>query len=388
MKAKIGLIELKSHHEVLRTYLLGFVQAETELYCYTNAFNYNLQKDLHQTEQIHWRLISKEQSTEEFILQQQSEMATLDYLLITTIFPLANRSLLTASRTGLLIHGFHLLYRPLYQLFSFSEMSRLPMRLLKAPRSWGQHLKVRQWIKAVDDIVVGAQSVLDYLQKEQLTGQKPVQLLELYINESTAPIHQREQIQICVPGNINTTTRDYDLLFRVFKQLTPELLKSITLVFLGVVKTRYARSIKKQFQQLAPDLTLVFFDRYLNQETYDQYLQESDFLICPIKRFTYSGMVQEVNASSHLTANVNDAIRLGIPAIFPTHYQLPDALKTVTDTYADEKELLSLLEHWLTEKSFNHYKNKMEEALQYYNAFNTGKRFSNFLNQTAFLNSN
>lgn len=380
MEKKIGLLELKAHHEVLRAYLLGFTQVDVQLYVYTNSFNYDLQKDLHDSTHIQWRLIQTNQSNDQFIDQHREEITSLDFLLITTIFPLTQKTFPRLTKTGILIHAWHFLFRPQFQFLSKIDLDKLPLRLLKMPLTWYRRHQMKQWISQIDTLIVGAQSVYDYLKHSKTPTHRPFYLLEMYVNESLTPVHSQQPTTIVVPGNISTSSRDYELLYRVFHQLDTRLDAPIRLCFAGVVKTKYAKKIQQRFSQLSPKMETVFFDQYLNQEQYDQLLLTADFLLCPIKTFSYSGMIREWNGYSHLTANVNDVIRLGIPAIFPEDYPIPQNVQQIIGKYNSEAHLLMLLEQWINEQTFNHYKNKGIIHFQSYNLPNAKIRFKQFLN--------
>jgi hypothetical protein len=80
-----------------------------------------------------------------------------------------------------------------------------------------------------------------------------------------------------------------------------------------------------------------------------------------------------------VTATVNDTIRLGIPALFPEHYELPVSLKKVVGKYTDEADLQQLLQDWIKEKIYNRYKEQMAAQLQPYNEEQTAQRFQSYV---------
>ncbi|MEM9824638.1 MAG: hypothetical protein AAF985_26355, partial [Bacteroidota bacterium] len=88
-----------------------------------------------------------------------------------------------------------------------------------------------------------------------------------------------------------------------------------------------------------------------------------------------------INGKTHVTATVNDAIRLGIPAIFPQHYPLPEVLKPVVGTYDQTADFKTLLLRWIQEKTYNQHKQQMATQLQPYAKAQTRLRFQSYVRQ-------
>jgi hypothetical protein len=277
MSFKIGLTELKAHHEVLRVYLLGFLMAEVEVYCYTNVFNHQLQNDLHEDPRLIWRIKEQDQSDEQFLNNYEKEINQLDYWLLTTYVPLSNLSKFTPNRKAVLIHSLNAFFQPRAHLFSSKDLGKLPLRLLKLPLTWYRHYHLRTWAHPIDEIVVGVKSVFQHLHEKKFNSQFPIRLIEMYYNEKIAPIRKEGPLRIGIPGNINSGARNYEMLLRVFRQIESTLEEKIDLVFPSLVNTNYARSIKNGFEQLGPKLKCHFFEHYLDQEEYDQLLLSLTF---------------------------------------------------------------------------------------------------------------
>ena len=379
-RPKIGLLELKSHHEVLRTYLLGFLAAEAEVHCFTNSFNAELNQDLIEQNHSNWYIQKAGQNQEQFLNSLKASFQELDYLIITTYFSELPFYLFKKQKVGLLIHSWHFIVQPWYQMVRGSSSIALINRWIKIPKTIIRRQKMLKQLSQATHLIAGAQSIVNYLNQQSYKSTQSIRLLELYINEKITPVRQNaSELKIAIPGSIQKNSRDYDLLVEVFKQLAGTTDQNIQLLFPTIANNPTSKQIKEQLQPLAPKIQTIFYEEYLDQEQYDQLLLKADFLFCPIQRYSYNGHVREVNGQSHLSANVNDMIRLGIPAVFPNFYILPPAIKSIVGTYSTMNNCVALLRQWISQKTYNEIKGEMSQHLQSYQREAVGKRFRQFL---------
>ncbi|MEM8909134.1 MAG: hypothetical protein AAGD05_14910, partial [Bacteroidota bacterium] len=307
MKPKIGIMELMTHHEVLRAYLLGFLANDLECYCFTTAFNQELNPDLIDHPQIHWHLPSHTQTRLAYLTAQSAVLSQLDVLIITTPFSFDQwPSSLLCKKMVLLIHGLHFWFHP---WFAFSRLKAFPsvrpnvLRFLKIPSTLQRRRNLRRWLPQVDCLLVGQRQLQEYAKQSKWSIAPQLKVLEFYVAEKKAPIYaERSAIHIGVPGNIHPNSRDYTLLLRVFRQLAQANLPPIQLFFPSRAQTGFAQKLQQELGQLAPQITCHFYEHYLGQATYDQILLAADFLFCPIQQFSYNGCIGEQNGQSHLSA--------------------------------------------------------------------------------------
>ncbi|MEM8908545.1 MAG: hypothetical protein AAGD05_11910, partial [Bacteroidota bacterium] len=79
------------------------------------------------------------------------------------------------------------------------------------------------------------------------------------------------------------------------------------------------------------------------------------------------------------SANVNDLIRLGLPAVFPQHYALPKTIRAMAASYRDEAHCVQILLEWIRNRTFDQIKEKCAKYLAAYQPQQVKQHFHQFL---------
>ncbi len=140
----------------------------------------------------------------------------------------------------------------------------------------------------------------------------------LFFNSGRTEQNPRSCIKIVVPGTVEQKRRNY---LRVFKKVKCFKGK-MQLILLGKAKGEELTWIRKAVNEIPDNIELVYFEKHIDQNKYDQVLSDADLLWCPFQETTnYNGVI-EFYGVTKISGCLGDAIRFGKPTIFPSLFQL------------------------------------------------------------------
>jgi len=358
----IALVELFGHSEVLYNYNRILRTAGYKVNNYTSVeIRDDAPIELKESIQLKWICQSKDESVTSFIEKLRPELEENALILFITLAePLSYFSQLRFKAPSILVvHDYFAFFEGApYFMIAKDTPGNFVKDLLKVGRYFVRRelSLTQQAVSNFDRWAVPAESVYQFVKKkngplaDRLCGSLDFALFEEYIPPDTT----NHVIKIVVPGIVSDKSRDYFLLLRAFEQIKATLATDIQLTLLGTLKGGYGQKIKAGFQQLAGDrLEVITFERYIQQEEFDQTLRNADFLLLPIKQKMKYSIYGELNGYTCVSGNMNDILRFGIPAILPLSYPVDSRLKPLVSAYADEKELVDMLQNWIRHKAYS-----------------------------------
>jgi len=152
---------------------------------------------------------------------------------------------------------------------------------------------------------------------------------------------------VIVTGRVDRRVRDYMILYKSFKLALSKNNKPIRLVLLGKSNSVYGKKIVKLFKALESDkFSFISFPNYIEQDLFKNYIDNSDFLILPIKIDARYTIYNEKYGYTKMSGSINDLIKYQKPGLINAEYPLDDDLKFITEPYKDEKELADKIIAW------------------------------------------
>ena len=125
-------------------------------------------------------------------------------------------------------------------------------------------------------------------------------------------------VMIAIPGAVSQKRRDYFLLLEKIKSFKTK--THFQFVFLGKAVGKEL-SWLKEFEKVKPqNISIQYFTEKVPQQIFDEWMQKSDILWCPIQSETEFFSQKEFYGKTKMSGNIGDAIKYGKLAIFPENY--------------------------------------------------------------------
>lgn len=348
MQAPIGLIELYQHNEVLIHYceLLAYGDQHLMVFCNRNVFEElpNYLKEY----KIQWFIREPEVSIPKFTKKYESQLRQCRFLLISTVFDefKAFTELASWSRSAIILHSVHTWMAPLKNIeIRPQHILRDIYRLSKFVLN-GQLNDRKQVLDKVDFIGVPNQKILNYsrITYENAYHSKFVSIpFGKYDGPKSAPDIEKG-LTFTITGSIGDDVRDYQEVYKALNIVSKKLKQRIRFILLGKPKNEKQHKTKEGFESLANEfLEIKTFSGFIQQSEYDQLLEETDYLILPLKRYTHFIAFRELTCQSKLSGSVNDLIRLGKKALVSENFTVDDRLDKFVQVYKNDRHLADLM---------------------------------------------
>ena len=125
------------------------------------------------------------------------------------------------------------------------------------------------------------------------------------------------KLKVVVPGTVSQQRRDYHRVFSSVKTFkTP-----MEIVFLGKAMDEELNALKKLNQELPEEISIKFFETKVPDVDFREEMSNASVLWCPLQLHVDFFSQKETYGSSKISGNVGDAIKFGVPAIFPASYK-------------------------------------------------------------------
>lgn len=219
-----------------------------------------------------------------------------------------------------------------------------------------------------DGVIFPSIHMYEYAKKNY--GVKNAIVLPFLWNERISPINETQVVKITIPGTLKQRSRDYNYCIKLFKSLSTQINSKLQLHLLGQTITEEAKKIKQQFLSLENEVfEVVTYDGTIDQETYDEVLFNSDFLLLPLQKMWQFGIVDEVGGLTCLSGNIGDMVRFAVPSVLPIHYALSEELEPLVlrITMEDVKKDVGMLKAIIEKKTFNTIKNNTPKIVEQIN---------------------
>ena len=389
-KRKIGLIELYGHNEVLYI-LYRLLKNDFEISVFTTHSILKDAEDYFDGKLNNWYDNPPQMSNEQFIKSNLALLNQQDILIFVTLISsfrfFANTYF--KAKTICIIHNVNTMLIPRKSLwieqFLVSDIFRLLRSIILRDNFYKKKL-----LEKIDFISYPSKNLTAYskeissIHNHKIIDPIPFSFFEKYIERE-----EQTPIIISIPGSINKTSRDYELVYFALKEVLPKLRKKIVLQFLGSAKTKYGEDVINKFTAIENEyFQITFFEKPLSQKEFDSYLQKTDFLILPIKKYIKFGIYKEEYGVSNISGGMNDLLRFGIPALVSSDYKIEEECQKLASHFRNKMDLKLLLEDWIQTSKFIRIREKAMPFLEKNNEAITREKIIRFLTKEWFIPKN
>jgi len=378
----IAIVELESHNEVLRAYLLVLLEMDYKILCLTTPFNYEQLVDLKDSRKINFVLKEKSDSYEKFFSKNKERLSVCDISIITTI-PLRNpffQSYLFPCKTIFVVHKYHSYFDPSnnVKLSGLKDIGRM----IKGKLAGYSKMYLRA-ISNFSAIVMPSYPSYKYANEHNVHGpHKLIGYLDFAINEFISIKQKDNIVQIVIPGTIGIKSRDYKPLIDAVKTIKNQIQVPIQFHLLGRPMGAYGDEVIAQCKNLeSTQIQFSFYQEFIHQSKFDEVMMKADFLILPIAEQMKFDIYQEKNGYSCVSGNINDMLKYGLPSILPSYYPLDKNLEKMISRYKNSNELGDILLKWIETKKYNEIKESSEVILIPYRPNAMSGKFGRVLEQ-------
>lgn len=377
----IPIIELESHNEVLRAYIISLLELGQKVHCYTNKFNYDQLYDLQSHPDIKWILSMSGEKNNDFFIRNFEKLygystgicSTLpeDMVYDHGLNPIFEKFVLVIHDAYAFSKPWSHLY-PRKQFLPFIKDCAKMVRYLVLRK----HKNKQQILASFKNIVFPSVSVDHYVRSKMLFKKYKIgNPLCFAVPEMPITFQRDGVVRIVIPGIVSDKSRDYELVYHSFKKVVPRLASKIELILLGNSNNLYAEKWINSLKSLQnPNFKLTYFTSFIPQEVFDQNISNADFLLLPIKDHMRYLFFKERNGYTCVSGNINDHIRYAKPAILPEFYPLDFEEGRWIKRYRDSEDMSELILGWCStdmhidvdswKKSRESYLNKTLENLR------------------------
>lgn len=187
-------------------------------------------------------------------------------------------------------------------------------------------------------------------------------------HDSVSP-ENKDTIDFVIPGTVDNRRRDYETIIDVFDVINQDH-KNTRLILLG----KSDQGIKGK--------NIVTFDEFVPRETYDNYLKNADFIICPSLPETSTVNTAKEYYGITKSPNIFESIKWRKPLIIPKEIPIPKSMAKSTIQYENYEDLYENMSFYLDNK--NTFDKLKEEAYQnsaYYTVDNVKRRISKWIKE-------
>lgn len=366
---KIALVELQEHQEVLFGLMELLLLQEVELHIFAPYAMHQEWETIHQ-EQVIWYDKNEQESIPHFIQRSKKALDAVDLIIFTTL--VSHFSFFTHQKfqtsTLLLVHKGNAFFaaRAHLQLQSFKDVLRYARRLWQREDFYRQ-----QFLNQINACSFTDVGIQNYLQNSISSQDRIVPALPFSYFESNEMLEQTP-MRIVVPGTVSDFTRDYTLLFEALQKADADLSYTVEVIFLGQANGKRARVFFDLLHaQRFQNISIQTYTRQISTQEYQQILQQSDFLIFPLREQIRFGLIREYYGKTSISGGINDMLRYGKPALLPAFYPLNPTLDQLTQRYQNATELADLLVAWVNQRA---YRSRAQEATSQLSIFSKSQQ--------------
>lgn len=365
---KISILEFDYHPEVLRNTLTILSHLDFEINVYTKTDIWSKVKMPVEKLPLNTQVFlfdEKNSGFKEFMLNNLEEMNHSDLILINTLashFKIFSQ-LNLRPKVILRIHNANAFFNPFsktYQVkftpfFIWKDLSHF-IRNTIFKLDW---IYRKKFLEKVDYFAFPNKTIMDFALKNfQLTDDQCITLPFSYLSQVLHPKNNsNNEITISIIGKIDQRNRDYLTVFKAFEKISADIEDDdfrIKLILLGSAKTSYGSKIIKLFSKIeSPKLDIISFNSFVEQDEFNLYIQETDFIILPIQIKTRYTIYTEFYGSTKISGGLNDILVHKKPALINAAYPLEEDFELVTEGFNNEIELSNKIHKWCKQKAYD-----------------------------------
>ncbi|MBR9859221.1 hypothetical protein GYB22_00420 [bacterium] len=359
-RLQISLLEFNYHPEVLRSFCKISEGLDIDLHIYTRAriwkYVHLYEDDKELPDNIKLKLLV-DNSLAKFISNNLNQINGSDILIFNTLasdfstflrFQFKPNTVLRIHNSnayfGTLMEYFSLKLDPLYLWKDFSHFVRNTIyRRLEFNR--------RKFVENIDYFAFTTEEIRQYaLEKFELKSENTVVLPFSFITEKSksGKVETADKIITCgIIGRVDKRNRDYQEVVEAVKKYVKEDSKTLKLILLGSAAGKYGNSIVQQLKQLqGPRFILEYFETYIDQDTFNNKINELDYIIVPVVQKTRYTVYTEYYGLTKISGSINDIITFRKPGIVKDFYPLDQKLESICFRYHDAQSLYEAMLSW------------------------------------------
>ena len=314
---QICIICIDHHFDVLDNILFLLAKAPVKIHLFTSHKILTLiraSKDI-----VASTILCQNSNLQKKVLEQKSLLLTSSQILIITVYRNFKfyYQLSKQFSVSIIIHNSHFAFQDgRYSCGSGSMKDKL-IRMYRNTMM-GQNRYKKRLLGHVQMIYFLSSHTLEYAKSNYPAYKQKMSLLPY---RYSIPIRKIQNGSFCIviPGGANITNRNYQPFFQWINNYVPS--RKVEVVFLGISTDSEVKSIKKSIRHVKSDLvTIRFFDQYLDQNDYHQWLLKASILLAPLNwEATYLGYC-EMYGYSKISGSVADCIKAQVPLLIPAFY--------------------------------------------------------------------
>lgn len=350
----VALVELASHNEVLSNYCKILNAAGFKILVFTNTFN---RKQISLEFELEWVIQNETESNLQFVDKVKPQLNKLDLIIFTTIERefnfFSNLDLIPPKL--LVLHKLVMFVSPRKRFLLNRDRWQQVKDLVKIARYYFLYEKRRNlnFLQRFEGLILPSLQMQKYLKDQDWGVGLPSNLVidfAVHENQIYRP-SSSEVLVITIPGIISEKSRDYEVVLSAFEKFKPA--RKIELVLLGGSKAKYGRSVVSRFLALqSPTFEVRTYSKFVEQEEFDEVLQQSDMLLLPIAKYMKVSIFREINGFTCVSGNINDMLRYGIPALLPAYYPVQGSQADLIEVYENADDLANLLYRWIRDEIY------------------------------------
>lgn len=358
MKKKIALVELYAHSEVLYHFMQLYLSEHYPLAVFTNDFIYeDAYEQLKKSSQVEWFIRSEKESRSTFIAKNITALNGCDHVVFITLvsdFQFFAQLKLSVFSTLILHNAMTYLrpYRGIHLTLSKElgmDILRMLKFLIKREGYWKQRM-----LSNFDEICFPSRAIQRYVEAQGWTKNYRVgEVMPFAVHSKVKDFKNLSPLPhftFTIPGTISENSRDYEMVYRVFKSILNETSQAIRLVLLGQPKGRYGMKVIRLFESLARvTFQVTHFKCSVPQLKFDDWMVQTDVLLLPLRQHLKLGIYREKYGYTNVSGGVNDAIKFNIKTLLPDFYPIEEVQENLFQPFENEVDLkhkiLTLLSH-------------------------------------------
>lgn len=183
------------------------------------------------------------------------------------------------------------------------------------------------------------------------------------------PLEKKEgEIWIAIPGRMQKSRRDYDTLLESFK--SGMLNNNVKLLFLGqsIFVKAHGQDVRQEFEKYDANNNCVFWDKFLDKDTFHTYIQMSDYIL-PLIHSNHSSIEKY---KDKISGCFNLAFGYNLPMVMDSFFKQFSDFKDTALFYNIEDDIINVLNNLFTPDSdliYNHKKWRYDFLSKKFNAF-------------------
>jgi hypothetical protein len=364
-KIKIAILELASHHEVVRSFTFMALASNYEVLIVTTLANSKFLMPVFESK-IEWLIMDKDQSSLLFLTYHKAEIEKCDILLFTSIEDLHGNviDLKWAKPTLAMLH------HPISN-FCYSENISRPTTfklLLKTIkyRITRFYEKRRLALNNFDVYLLPSTSAKGYFFEKNISEYSKCKAMPFLFFEDGTTSKDSNQRVFVIPGTVNQKSRNYmDLLFAI-GELNKSEKFAATIVLLGSAENEEGLSILEKFKNnTGIHIELIYFNDEISTEIFDYWIKNASYLLLPLSKKTVYGIVNSIGGSLSVSGNIGDMVRFGKQAVLPHDYFIEPDLEGLAHRYQNENHLLDIMKKLYVVQDEIFGKNDLEILLKF-----------------------